>query len=40
VDRTEVILDLFFADVSQQACARNLESIEVGEQIQDEGVAI
>ncbi len=39
-DRTEVIFDFFFADVSGTARARNLESIAVSEQIQQEDVAI
>ena len=40
LDRTEVIFDFYFADVSEAARARNLESIAVSEQIQDEDVAI
>ena len=40
VDRTEVIFDYYFADVSEGARARNLESIAVSEQIQAEDVAI
>jgi choline monooxygenase len=39
-DRTEVIFDFYFADVSEAARSRNLESIAVSEQIQDEDVAI
>ena len=39
-DRTEVIFDFYFADVSEGARSRNLESIAVSEQIQDEDVAI
>ena len=39
-DRTEVIFDFFFADVSESARARNLESIAVSEQIQQEDVGI
>jgi len=39
-DRTEVIFDYFFADLSADARARNLESIAVSEQIQNEDVAI
>jgi choline monooxygenase len=39
-DRTEVIFDFYFADVSESARARNLESIAVSEQIQDEDVGI
>jgi choline monooxygenase len=40
VDRTEVIFDFYFSDVSERARARNLASIEVSEQIQDEDVSI
>ena len=40
VDRTEVIFDFYFADVSSSARAANLESIAVSEQIQQEDVAI
>jgi choline monooxygenase len=39
-DRTEVIFDFYFADLSDAARARNLESIAVSEQIQDEDVAV
>jgi len=39
-DRTDVIFDFYFADVSEEARKRNLESIAVSEQIQDEDVAI
>jgi choline monooxygenase len=39
-DKTEVIFDFFFADVSASARDANLASIEVSEQIQDEDVAI
>ena len=39
-DRTEVIFDFYFADVSEGARSRNLESIAVSEQIQQEDVAI
>ena len=38
--RTEVIFDFFFADVTATARARNLESIALSEQIQQEDVAI
>jgi choline monooxygenase len=40
VDRTEVIFDFYFADVSEPARAHNRTSIEVSEQIQqeDEGI--
>jgi phenylpropionate dioxygenase-like ring-hydroxylating dioxygenase large terminal subunit len=40
VDRTEVIFDFYFADVSEQARERNRASIDVGERIQDEDVGI
>ena len=40
VDKTEVIFDFYFADVSASARAANLASIAVSEQIQDEDVAI
>jgi choline monooxygenase len=40
VDRTEVIFDYYFADVSESARQRNLASIAVSEQIQAEDVAI
>ena len=40
VDRTEVIFDYYFADISDHARERNLASIAVGEQIQAEDVAI
>lgn len=40
VDKTEVIFDFYFPDVSEGARARNLASIEVGQRIQDEDVAI
>ncbi|MGH9838303.1 MAG: aromatic ring-hydroxylating oxygenase subunit alpha, partial [Blastocatellia bacterium] len=40
VDRTEVIFDFYFTDVSEQAMERNLASIAVGERIQEEDVAI
>ena len=39
-DRTEVIFDFFFSDVSERARARNLESMAISEQIQQEDVAI
>jgi choline monooxygenase len=39
-DRTEVIFDFYFADVSEGARGRNLESIAVSEQIQAEDVGI
>jgi choline monooxygenase len=40
VDRTEVIFDFYFPDVSEGARERNLASINVGQRIQDEDVAI
>jgi len=40
VDRTEVIFDFYFADVSPSARAANLESIAISEQIQQEDVGI
>jgi choline monooxygenase len=40
IDRTEVIFDFYFQDVSEHARAANLASIAVSEQIQDEDVAI
>jgi choline monooxygenase len=39
-DKTEVIFDFYFADVSEGARAHNLASIVVSERIQDEDVAI
>jgi len=41
VDQTEVIFDFYFPDVtSEEARARNLQSISVGQRIQDEDTAI
>ena len=40
VDRTDVIFDFYFEDVSEAARARNRASIDVSERIQDEDVAI
>jgi len=40
VDKTEVIFDFYFPDVSAAARERNQASIEVGQRIQDEDVAI
>lgn len=40
VDRTEVIFDFYFADVSEAAREHNRASIEVGDIIQDEDMAI
>ena len=40
VDRTEVIFDFYFTDVSPEARADNLASIEMSQEIQDEDVSI
>jgi choline monooxygenase len=40
IDRTEVIFDYYFTDVSEKAREKNLASIAVSERIQDEDVAI
>jgi choline monooxygenase len=40
VDKTEVVFDYYFADVSDQASERNVASIAVSEQIQAEDTAI
>jgi choline monooxygenase len=40
VDKTEVIFDFYFPDVSNEARERNLASIAVGQRIQDEDTAI
>jgi choline monooxygenase len=40
IDKTDVIFDFYFADVSDSARAHNLESIAVSEQVQDEDVSI
>jgi choline monooxygenase len=40
VDQTEVIFDFYFPDVSEASRERNLASINVGQRIQDEDVAI
>jgi phenylpropionate dioxygenase-like ring-hydroxylating dioxygenase large terminal subunit len=40
VDRTEVIFDFYFADVSEAAREHNLASIEVGDRIQQEDLDI
>jgi len=40
VGKTEVVFDYYFADVSDQAKAKNLASIAVSEQIQSEDVGI
>ena len=40
IDRTEVIFDLYFTDVSEAARERNLVSVEVGDRIQQEDLGI
>ncbi len=40
VDRTEVIFDFYFADLSERSREHNLTSITVGQRIQDEDVSI
>ncbi len=40
VDRTEVIFDFYFSDISEAAAQRNQASIAVGQRIQDEDVGI
>jgi len=40
VDRTEVVFDFYFPDVSDAARERNLASLAVGQRIQDEDTAI
>jgi choline monooxygenase len=40
VDKTEVIFDFYFPDISASSLERNRASIEVGQRIQDEDVAI
>jgi choline monooxygenase len=40
VDRTEVIFDFYFADITEKARDRNLASIAVSERIQEEDVGI
>jgi len=40
IDRTEVIFDYYFTDVSEQGREKNLASIAVSERIQDEDVGI
>jgi choline monooxygenase len=40
VERTEVVFDFYFADVSEAARERNRASIDVGQRIQDEDTAI
>lgn len=40
IDRTEVIFDFYFADISEQVREHNIASINVGQRIQSEDVAI
>jgi len=40
IDRTEVIFDFYFADISEQSRERNLASVDVGERIQQEDLDI
>jgi phenylpropionate dioxygenase-like ring-hydroxylating dioxygenase large terminal subunit len=40
VDKTEVIFDFYFTDVSEDARAENMASIDVSQEIQEEDVAI
>jgi choline monooxygenase len=40
IDRTEVIFDFYFEDVSEEARERRIASIAVGQRIQDEDAAI
>ncbi len=40
LDKTEVIFDFYFPDLSETARARNRASVEVGQRIQDEDVSI
>ena len=40
IDKTEVIFDFYFPDVSAAALERNRASIEIGQRIQDEDVSI
>ena len=40
IDRTEVVFDFYFADVSEPARERNLASISVGDRIQQEDLDI
>jgi choline monooxygenase len=40
VDKTEVVFDFYFADVSEASREKNLASIAVGQRIQDEDTAI
>jgi choline monooxygenase len=40
LDRTEVVFDFYFADVSDAARERNLASIDVGDRVQQEDLEI
>jgi phenylpropionate dioxygenase-like ring-hydroxylating dioxygenase large terminal subunit len=40
VDKTEVIFDFYFTDISEEALARNLAGVEASERIQDEDTEI
>jgi phenylpropionate dioxygenase-like ring-hydroxylating dioxygenase large terminal subunit len=40
VDKTQVVIDFYFSDVSENAREQNRASIEVGQRIQDEDVSI
>jgi choline monooxygenase len=40
IDKTEVVFDFYFTDVSERSRAENVASIEVSHEIQDEDVAI
>src|SRR2546423_596515 len=40
IERTEVIFDFYFADISEQSRERNLASVDVGERIQQEDLGI
>jgi choline monooxygenase len=40
VDRTEVIFDFYFSDVSEAARPKNVTSVEVGDRVQEEDLAI
>jgi choline monooxygenase len=40
IDRTEVVFDFYFADTSEAARQRNLQSVNIGERIQEEDVDI
>jgi choline monooxygenase len=40
IDKTEVVFDFYFTDVSERSRAENVASIDVSHEIQDEDVAI